>query len=236
METQPSNKLAENVSYSDEPWHAPLNKVTTVSKILAAVVFITLPFLGFWLGIGYGEQRVENKLGYPPILQIETEIENTVSVMAVQDQDKMTSTQGSAIDSEAKHGNTDTEYRPYHSSEYATYTRKECGELMAQQPMNQCTAELVNRKKDNIDVIARKINNEYLVVSKSIGEIATTSAEGKFIEAQKYWWMSVVATCEVAAVPNWGGSVYPLVFNSCLLDFIDDREIELEKMVEGSWS
>ncbi len=36
-----------------ESWHAPLNKVTLVSKILAAIIFITLPFAGFWLGQMY---------------------------------------------------------------------------------------------------------------------------------------------------------------------------------------
>jgi hypothetical protein len=38
---------------SKESWHAPLNKVTPTSKILAAVVFISLPFLGFWLGLQF---------------------------------------------------------------------------------------------------------------------------------------------------------------------------------------
>lgn len=33
-----------------EAWHAPLNKVTVLSKVTAAIVFITLPFVGFWVG------------------------------------------------------------------------------------------------------------------------------------------------------------------------------------------
>lgn len=41
---------SQPVTTTTEPWHAPLNRVTTVSKILAAVVFISLPFVGFWLG------------------------------------------------------------------------------------------------------------------------------------------------------------------------------------------
>jgi len=32
---------------------APLNKVTSLSKGLAAIVFIALPFVGFWLGMNY---------------------------------------------------------------------------------------------------------------------------------------------------------------------------------------
>ncbi len=31
--------------------------VTPLSKILAAVVFITLPFVGFWVGMQYGDVR-----------------------------------------------------------------------------------------------------------------------------------------------------------------------------------
>ena len=35
------------------PWYQPLCTVTPVSKILAMVLFIVLPFLGFWLGYVY---------------------------------------------------------------------------------------------------------------------------------------------------------------------------------------
>ena len=41
-----------------ESWHAPLNKVTLVSKILAGVVFVILPFVGFWLGQMYAPSSV----------------------------------------------------------------------------------------------------------------------------------------------------------------------------------
>jgi hypothetical protein len=29
------------------------NQVTPVSKVFAAVIFVTLPFLGFWIGFNY---------------------------------------------------------------------------------------------------------------------------------------------------------------------------------------
>lgn len=35
-------------------WHAPLNKVTVLSKVTAALVFITLPFVGYLLGTTMG--------------------------------------------------------------------------------------------------------------------------------------------------------------------------------------
>lgn len=50
---EPTSPLPENpavVTTSTEPWHAPLNRVTVLSKITAAIVFITLPFVGFWVG------------------------------------------------------------------------------------------------------------------------------------------------------------------------------------------
>ena len=34
--------------------------VTSVSKILAAVIFIALPFIGFYLGVQYQESMQEN--------------------------------------------------------------------------------------------------------------------------------------------------------------------------------
>ena len=36
-----------------EHWYAPLTKVTPVSKVLALVLFIALPFIGFWFGVQY---------------------------------------------------------------------------------------------------------------------------------------------------------------------------------------
>ncbi len=42
-----------------EPWHAPLNKVTLLSKITAAIVFIALPFVGFWFGFNFSKQDTQ---------------------------------------------------------------------------------------------------------------------------------------------------------------------------------
>jgi len=38
-----------------EKWYAPLARVTPFSKYLALGLFVVLPFLGFWLGVGYGQ-------------------------------------------------------------------------------------------------------------------------------------------------------------------------------------
>ena len=38
-------------------WYAPLTHVTPLSHTLAALLFIALPFLGFWLGVGYGNSQ-----------------------------------------------------------------------------------------------------------------------------------------------------------------------------------
>jgi hypothetical protein len=43
-------ELMEPPIPATEPWHAPLSKVTVLSKVTAAIVFITLPFVGFWVG------------------------------------------------------------------------------------------------------------------------------------------------------------------------------------------
>ena len=34
----------------------PLNKVTTTSKVLAGIVFVSLPFIGFMMGMMYAEK------------------------------------------------------------------------------------------------------------------------------------------------------------------------------------
>lgn len=48
------------ITNKGESWHAPLNKVTSVSKVLAAIIFITLPILGFFLGMQYASVIPEN--------------------------------------------------------------------------------------------------------------------------------------------------------------------------------
>jgi len=39
--------------------------VTWYSKLIALVLFVALPFLGFWLGVRYGEARVTATGGIP---------------------------------------------------------------------------------------------------------------------------------------------------------------------------
>ena len=56
MEPQQNNVQNEAI-VSKESWYAPLTKVTLVSKILAAVVFITLPFAGFFVGGMYTVEK-----------------------------------------------------------------------------------------------------------------------------------------------------------------------------------
>jgi hypothetical protein len=51
METAPHDTTQPAVVIQKDPWHAPLSKVTVLSKVTAAIVFITLPFVGFWLGM-----------------------------------------------------------------------------------------------------------------------------------------------------------------------------------------
>lgn len=52
MPLQPSEETTQSATVAQkESILAPLHKVTIVSKLLAAVVFITLPFVGFWMGM-----------------------------------------------------------------------------------------------------------------------------------------------------------------------------------------
>jgi len=45
---------------SNPSWHAPLNRITSTSKVLAAIIFIALPFVGSWIGYQYGKNLVIN--------------------------------------------------------------------------------------------------------------------------------------------------------------------------------
>ncbi len=44
-------------SVEQAKWHTPLTKITPLSKYLAMVLFVVLPFVGFWLGVEWGKQR-----------------------------------------------------------------------------------------------------------------------------------------------------------------------------------
>ncbi len=84
METSQQTPKEPDVQISPvESWHAPLNKVTLVSKILAAVVFIVLPFVGFWLGQMYAPSSA-----VPVALPVSEKVEgSTISVDAVKERD-----------------------------------------------------------------------------------------------------------------------------------------------------
>ncbi len=42
---------------SSGKWYTPLTRVTPLSKYFAMSLFVTLPFVGFWLGVGYGQSH-----------------------------------------------------------------------------------------------------------------------------------------------------------------------------------
>jgi hypothetical protein len=48
-----SQTQSQPVTALKDPWYAPLNRVTVLSKVIAVIVFITLPFVGFWVGYNY---------------------------------------------------------------------------------------------------------------------------------------------------------------------------------------
>ncbi len=77
METSQQTPEAPAVQISPvESWHAPLNKVTLVSKILAAIIFITLPFAGFWFGLS---QQFFEEAPVPVIVDSATILTDTLT-------------------------------------------------------------------------------------------------------------------------------------------------------------
>jgi hypothetical protein len=61
MEPQTTNQM---MSESEQkcPWYQPLCKVTPVSKYLAMVIFILLPFVGGYVGYTYSQNSIESIL------------------------------------------------------------------------------------------------------------------------------------------------------------------------------
>ncbi len=64
--SQQAEEQATN-SPSKEPWYAPLNRVTPLSKTLAAILFIVLPIIGFWKGYQYG---MHDKVLTPAVVEV----------------------------------------------------------------------------------------------------------------------------------------------------------------------
>ena len=61
-------EVSQGGAEAHEHWYAPLTKVTPVSKVLALVLFIALPFIGFWFGVQYANERAD---GVVPIINSE---------------------------------------------------------------------------------------------------------------------------------------------------------------------
>ena len=77
--TQQSIAIANEVVVKESPL-APLFRVTTLSKTVAALVFITLPFLGFWLGYEYASKSM---VLVPEVYTVETsEIASSTAQLA----------------------------------------------------------------------------------------------------------------------------------------------------------
>jgi hypothetical protein len=63
MEPQYTQPQDEGEQVQATKWYTPLTTVTSVSKILAGLIFIAMPFIGFWWGMQY-----ENEVG-PQIIE-----------------------------------------------------------------------------------------------------------------------------------------------------------------------
>ncbi|MCA9355440.1 hypothetical protein KC865_02715 [Candidatus Kaiserbacteria bacterium] len=60
MENEQLLQEATDVDTTRESRYAPLFKVTAFSKLLSVILFVTLPFLGFWLGLSYSSKQNVN--------------------------------------------------------------------------------------------------------------------------------------------------------------------------------
>jgi len=64
--------MEDEIKQANPMLHRYLFKVTTFSKLLAMILFITLPFLGFYLGMQYQQELTVN----PPVI---LEVQKTVT-------------------------------------------------------------------------------------------------------------------------------------------------------------
>ena len=97
----------------------------------------------------------------------------------------------------------------------------DCNKNLNQTDLNICTAQ--EYKKED-----QKLNKLYQAYTAKLG-----SAERKqFTEIQKSWVNYKDKDCQYAAQDYKGGSIYPMILNTCLTEKTKDRIDDLEDYLE----
>ncbi len=79
MPPQPNDSFTPTQTATACPWYQPLCKVTPVSKYLAMLVFIILPFIGAYVGYQLAGEEVEVLVNVPVVTpQVVTESDSEV--------------------------------------------------------------------------------------------------------------------------------------------------------------
>ncbi|MEM9482841.1 MAG: lysozyme inhibitor LprI family protein [Cyanobacteria bacterium P01_F01_bin.116] len=97
-------------------------------------------------------------------------------------------------------------------------TKKDCGQMVTQQDMNQCAAE-------NYAVSDKALNQVYQQVSQGLDD----TAKAQLTTAEERWLAFRDAQCTFESDRFEGGSMAPLIQASCLERLTDNRMAELQQ-------
>ena len=109
------------------------------------------------------------------------------------------------------------------SSSFAQRKKKAnpCDNAKNQNEMNTCA----ENEYKTADVVLNRVYGQ--LMSK-----LEDDQKAKLKEAEQAWIKYRDSNCEFEAFPNFGGSIYPLVYNGCLKTMTNNRTKELKAFIE----
>lgn len=109
----------------------------------------------------------------------------------------------------------------------------DCSNPQNQSTMNRCAFldfEAADAELNAIWPLARKANATF---AEYLPDNLKADAKA-LLEAQRAWITFRDAHCASIAMPNAGGTIYPLIYNSCLADVTRQRTEQLRALVDNA--
>jgi hypothetical protein len=105
MEGEEAQSIQPEEQSHDEKWYVPLTRVTPLAKYSAMVLFVVLPFVGFWLGVEYGRgnDNVLESIAAPRLVPT-TDVGQGTSLNELADDMKLDSSDDWLVYSNQMHG------------------------------------------------------------------------------------------------------------------------------------
>ncbi|SIQ32510.1 Uncharacterized conserved protein YecT, DUF1311 family [Rhizobium sp. RU20A] len=109
----------------------------------------------------------------------------------------------------------------------------DCNNAMTQADMNACAAEDFQKADEALNALWPKVRKAMADWDKTVAESAlTTGAEAALLKAQRAWIDYRDGQCEAEGFSAHGGSMEPLLIESCRAELTRKRTQELDALLQ----